>query len=116
MHLFTLLCLIPIPKDPTTQKILRDKKFTMLSKFTIALEFALATPLCGHHLPWFYRHISSQRRVHVVKMGGIVKHYGVVIQYPVVLDSCNSVLVETNFEASKTLFLKAFQSLKNCLD
>ena len=28
----------------------------------------------------------------------------------------NRVLVETNFEASKTLFLKAFQSLKNGLD
>ena len=26
------------------------------------------------------------------------------------------VLVETNFEASKTRFLKAFRSLKNCLD
>ena len=28
----------------------------------------------------------------------------------------NRVLVETNFEASKTLRLMAFQSLKNCLD
>ena len=28
----------------------------------------------------------------------------------------NRVLVETNFGVSKTLYLKAFQSLKNCLD
>ena len=28
----------------------------------------------------------------------------------------NRVLVETNIEASKTRYLKAFQSLKNCLD
>ena len=28
----------------------------------------------------------------------------------------NRVLVETNFEASKTLYLKACQSLKNCLN
>ena len=32
------------------------------------------------------------------------------------LDGSNRVLVETNGEASKTLYLKAFQSLKICLD
>ena len=29
---------------------------------------------------------------------------------------CNGVLVETDFEASQTLLLNAFRSLKNCLD
>ena len=34
---------------------------------------------------WFYKHLSSQRRVHtVVNMAGVVKnHYGVVIHYPI---------------------------------
>ena len=32
------------------------------------------------------------------------------------LDGCNGVSFETSFEASKTQYAKAFQSLKNCLD
>ena len=31
--------------------------------------------LCGHHFPGFYRHVSSQRRVHgIVNKGGVVKN------------------------------------------
>ena len=40
----------------------------------------MATPSRGHHFPWFYKELSSQKRFHsVVHMGGVEKHYGVVI-------------------------------------
>ena len=38
------------------------------------------------------------------------------IQASKIHGSGNRVLVKTSFEASKALYLKAFQSLKNCLD
>ena len=63
-----------MPKGPCVLKILRDCQLTMRSKFAIAQRFAIATPFSGHHFPWFFRHLSSQRRVHnVVKMAGVVK-------------------------------------------
>ena len=64
------------PKGPAVVKRLPDRSHNdLLSQ----------PPLRGHHLPWFYRHLSSQRRLHIlVHLGVLVKHCSVVIHYPVV--------------------------------
>ena len=47
-------------------------RFTIAQRLTTAQRFTIATPVHGHHFPWFYRHLSSQRRVHsVVNIGGV---------------------------------------------
>ena len=34
----------------------------------------MATPSRGHHFPWFYKELSSHKKVHtVVNVGGVVK-------------------------------------------
>ena len=70
-------CSLKFPKDPAVLKMLRDSKCTMCSKVAIAQSFAIAIPLRGH-VPWSYRRLSSQRRVHSIvntgaEGGGVVK-------------------------------------------
>ena len=62
------------PKDPAVLKILHRSKFTMHSKFTMAQGFTMATPSRRHPFPWFYKELSSQKRVHtIVILRGVVK-------------------------------------------
>ena len=64
------------PKDPAVLKILRVEKSVRLVKLLSRCDLLSRCTLCGHHLTWFYRHFSLERRVH-----GVVKHYGVAIHY-----------------------------------
>ena len=70
-------CLRHYPKGPC-----HSKKTMQIVNSQCVVEFHYRIgiyyrdpPLCGHHFPWFYRQLSSQRSVHsIVDLGGHSKN------------------------------------------
>ena len=63
------------PKDPAVLKTLRRSKLTTRSKFSIAQWFAIATPSCGHRVPWVLQaSLLSKKGSQRSKSGGRSKN------------------------------------------